>query len=172
MPFDLATYMIRRKFLKIFGASFHVLDDSGQVVAYSKQKAFKLKEDIRIYTDESMATELLTIQARQIVDFSAAYDIVDSGEGRKVGAARRKGFSSLVRDSWELQAPCGASSASRQAAMNSRKSRWLSGASSFSGCHWTPISKRSSPELASIASMTPSGLRATTRCSEPASRRA
>ncbi len=102
MPFDLATYMIRRKFFKIFGASFHVLDDSGQVVAYSKQKAFKLKEDIRIYTDESMATELLTIQARQIVDFSAAYDIVDSGEGRKVGAARRKGFSSLVRDSWEL----------------------------------------------------------------------
>lgn len=102
MAFDLTHYRIRRKLLKIFGAGFHVFDSQGRVVAYSKQKAFKLKEDIRIYTDESLREEILTIQARQVVDFSAAYDIVDSQEGRKVGAARRKGFSSMVRDSWEV----------------------------------------------------------------------
>lgn len=100
--FDLRHYMIRRKFLKLFGASFHVYDDSGRVVGFSKQKAFKLKEDIRVYTDETLGTELLTIQARQIIDFSAAYDIVDATKQVKVGAARRKGWSSLVRDSWEI----------------------------------------------------------------------
>ena len=102
MSFDLNSYTIRRKVLKIFGASFHVYDPEGRVVGFSSQKAFKLKEDIRVFTDESKQEEWLSIQARQIIDFSAAYDVVDSREGRKVGAARRKGWSSMVRDSWEL----------------------------------------------------------------------
>ncbi len=101
-PFELSEFMIRRKVLKIFGASFHIYDPSGNVVGFSKQKAFKLKEDIRLYTDDSATTELLTVHARQIIDFSAAYDILDARAGSKVGAARRKGFSSILRDSWEL----------------------------------------------------------------------
>jgi len=99
--FELGHYMIRRKVLKIFGSSFHVFDGD-RIVGFSKQKAFKLKEDIRVYSDESLNDELLNIHARQIVDFSAAYDVIDSQSGEKVGAARRKGFSSIVRDSWEL----------------------------------------------------------------------
>ncbi len=102
MAFDLAEYTIRRKVLKIFGASFHIYDPAGNVVGFSKQKAFKLKEDIRVYSDASMAEELLTVKARQVIDFSAAYDIVDAGESRKVGAARRKGFASIIQDSWEI----------------------------------------------------------------------
>jgi hypothetical protein len=102
MGFDLRRFMVRRKVFTVMGASFHVYDPDLRVVAFSRQKAFKLKEDIRVFTDESKATELLSIQARQLVDFSAAYDIVDSGEARKVGAARRKGWSSILRDSWEL----------------------------------------------------------------------
>ena len=93
--------MIRRKVLKIFGGSFHVYSDD-RVVGFSQQKAFKLKEDIRVFSDESKREELLSIQARQVVDFSAAYDIIDPQEGVKVGAARRKGFSSMMRDSWEV----------------------------------------------------------------------
>lgn len=95
-------FRIRRKFLKVFGASFHIYDSQDRLLGYSKQKAFRLKEDIRVFTDESMATPFLTIRARQIVDFSAAYDVVDERDGRKVGAARRKGLASILRDSWEL----------------------------------------------------------------------
>ena len=102
MGFDLRRFMIRRKLLTVLGATFHVYSEDGQVVAFCRQKAFKLKEDIRVYTDTTKATELLAIRARQVIDFSAAYDIVDSAEGRKVGAARRKGWSSVMRDSWEL----------------------------------------------------------------------
>ncbi len=100
--FDLSSYTIRRKVFKFFGASFHVYDAGGKVVGFSDQKAFKLKEDIRVFSDESKSREVLAVRARQIIDWSAAYDIVDSEEGRKVGAARRKGWSSLVRDSWEI----------------------------------------------------------------------
>jgi hypothetical protein len=101
-PRAVGAYRIRKKFWKVLGAAFHVLGPNGEVLGYSKQKAFKLKEDIRVYSDESLATETLAIHARQIVDFSAAYDVLDPREGKKVGAARRKGFASILRDSWEL----------------------------------------------------------------------
>lgn len=100
--FALDHYTLRRKVLKFFGAGFHVYDAHDQVVAYCKQKAFRLKEDIRIHTDESESHELLAIRARQIVDFAASYDVIDGDSGKKVGSARRKGLRSLLRDSWEL----------------------------------------------------------------------
>jgi len=93
-------YLIRRKVLKILGGAFHVFDPAGNVVFYSKMKAFKLREDIRLYTGEDMTQELLTINARQIVDIAAAYDVVDARTGEKVGALKRRGWKSMVRDSW------------------------------------------------------------------------
>ena len=71
-PFDYPRYIIRKKVFKLLGAAFHVYDEAGNLIMYSRQKAFKLKEDIRLYSDETMKVELLTITARQVVDFSAA----------------------------------------------------------------------------------------------------
>jgi hypothetical protein len=102
MLFESDTYTIRRKILVLFGAAFHVHDANGSVIGFSKQKAFKLKEDIRIYSDESCSTEVMTIKARNIIDFSAAYDVVDTRTGETVGTARRKGWTSIFRDAWEL----------------------------------------------------------------------
>jgi hypothetical protein len=66
---------------------------------------FKLREDIRVFADESKSSELLWIQARQVIDFAAAYDVTDRTSGEKVGALRRKGWSSIVRDAWEVLDP-------------------------------------------------------------------
>jgi hypothetical protein len=63
-------------------------------------KAFKLKEDIRLYTGEDKQTEILTIKARNILDISATYDVYDPGTQQKVGALRRKGLKSVLRDEW------------------------------------------------------------------------
>ena len=98
--FGHAQYIIRKKVFKLLGAAFHVYDTAGNVVMYSKQKAFKLREDIRLYTGEDMQTELLTIQARQIIDFSAAYDVIDPRARAKVGSLKRKGLKSMLRDEW------------------------------------------------------------------------
>ena len=95
-------YLVRKKFWKVLGAAFHIYDPQGELAFYSKQKAFKLREDIRLFTDESMTTEVLTIKARSIIDFSAAYDVVDTASGQKIGALKRKGFTSIFRDSWIL----------------------------------------------------------------------
>jgi len=98
-------YLVRRQVFRLFGAAFHIYDPSGGVAFYSKQKAFKLKEDIRLYTGEDMQTEVLSIQARKVIDFSAAYDVIDSASQIKVGAVRRKGLRSILQDEWILLDP-------------------------------------------------------------------
>ncbi|HYO53687.1 hypothetical protein [Archangium sp.] len=98
--FGQSRYMIRRKFFKFFGGAFHIYDEAGNVAFYSKMKAFKLKEDLRVFTGEDMQQEVLTIQARNILDISATYDVTDAATGQKVGALRRKGLKSILRDEW------------------------------------------------------------------------
>jgi hypothetical protein len=65
-------------------------------------KAYKAKEDIRLYTGEDMETELLQILARQALDISAAYDVIDSTNRETVGALRREGLKSVLRDEWTV----------------------------------------------------------------------
>lgn len=96
------TYLIRRKVFSFLGAAFHIYDPSGRLIGFSKQKAFKLKEDIRVYTDESKQQELLVIKARNIIDFSASYDVFDPAANMLLGIWQRKGFSSMLRDKWAL----------------------------------------------------------------------
>jgi hypothetical protein len=94
-------YTIRRKVLSFLGQKFHIYDANDKLLGFSEQKAFKLKEDIRVYTDESKTDERVAIKARSIVDFGAAYDVFDSKQGQqKVGALKRKGWTSILRDSW------------------------------------------------------------------------
>jgi hypothetical protein len=100
--FTHSQYLIRRKIFKFLGAAFHIYDSSGTLVFYSKQKAFKLKEDIRIYTGEDMQKEVLTIQARNILDVAATYDVHDPATNAKVGALKRKGLKSIIQDEWAI----------------------------------------------------------------------
>ncbi len=95
-------YLFRRKVLKLFGGAFHVYDETGTVLFYSKQKAFKLKEDFRIYSDESQTQELLTIKTPQILDIGATYNVQDVTTGEAVGALRRKGLKSIFKDEWVI----------------------------------------------------------------------
>ncbi len=99
-------FTIRRQVFKLFGAGFHIYDPDGNVVGYCKQKAFKLREDIRIYTDDSKSTELIRIGTRSIIDFGAAYEIT-LPTGESLGSLRRKGMKSLIRDSWLVFDPKG-----------------------------------------------------------------
>ena len=99
--FQFPSYLIKRQVFALAG-TFRFYDPSGNQVMFSQQKMFKLREDIRVYSDETKTQEVLAIKARQIIDFSAAYDVVDSATGQKVGALRRKGLASMLRDEWEI----------------------------------------------------------------------
>lgn len=94
-------YLLKRQAIALTG-KFRFYDPNGTQVMFSEQKMFRLREDIRVYSDESKTQEVLSIKARQIIDFSAAYDVVDTAMNQKVGALRRKGLRSLLRDEWEV----------------------------------------------------------------------
>jgi len=94
-------YLLKRQVFALTG-KFRYYDPNGNLIMFSEQKMFKLREDIRVFADEHKTQEVLQIKARQIVDFSAAYDVIDSAYNQKVGVLRRKGWRSMVRDEWEV----------------------------------------------------------------------
>lgn len=99
--FQHRSYLLKRQVFALAG-TFRVFDPMENLVMFSQQKMFKLREDIRVYNDENKTQEVLSIQARQIIDFSAAYDVVDTAMNQKVGTLRRKGWSSMLRDEWQV----------------------------------------------------------------------
>jgi len=96
------SYVARRNFFNFLGITCRILDTAGSLLFYIKMKAFKLREDITIYRDAGRTQPLLTIKARQIIDFSACYDVLDVQSGQTVGSCRRKGLKSILKDEWEL----------------------------------------------------------------------
>ncbi len=98
-------YLLKRQIFAMTGKFRYYAN--GKLVLFSQQKMFKLKEDIRVYADSSKKQEVLKIKARSIIDFSAAYDVVDMTTNQHVGTLRRKGLKSFLRDEWEILNPAG-----------------------------------------------------------------
>jgi len=99
--FQYPHYVLHRQVFALTG-KFRFYDPMGNLVMFSEQKMFRWKEDIRVYADESKMREVLSIKARQMMDFSASYDVVDTEMNQKVGVLRRKGWRSMFRDEWEV----------------------------------------------------------------------
>lgn len=82
------------------GSNFFIYDPAGNLVFFVHQKGFRLKEDITVFGDEGQSLPLLHIRARQVIDFSAAYDVIDATTQSRVGVLQRKGWRSIARDEW------------------------------------------------------------------------
>ena len=70
-------YRIRKKTLTI-GNKYWLEDQSGTTLGFCKQKLFKLKEDIRIYSDENESQELFCIKQVQIIDAWGKFSVINS----------------------------------------------------------------------------------------------
>ena len=84
-----------------FGNRFSVTDNNENILFYVKQKMFKLKEAIKVFTDTTLTNQLYTINADRIIDFSARYNFTDMG-GQSLGSIKRKGMRSMFRASYEI----------------------------------------------------------------------
>lgn len=73
----------------------------GRLIGFASQKLFKLKEDIRIFADESKNQLVYNIRADRIIDFSARYTFYD-GAGRELGSIKRQGMRSIWKAEYEL----------------------------------------------------------------------
>jgi uncharacterized protein YxjI len=80
---------------------FTATDAEGRTVAYVRQKLFKLKEDIVVFSDNSHSQENYRIKANKWLDFNTAYSITDA-QGAEIGKVARKGWKSLWKVKYEI----------------------------------------------------------------------
>jgi uncharacterized protein YxjI len=71
-----------------------VKDANGNLVAYVKQKLFKLKEAVTVFADERQTQSLFTLNADRILDFSARYNFA-TAQGSSIGSVKRRGMKSI-----------------------------------------------------------------------------
>jgi len=76
-------------------------DRPGQAFCFVRQAAFKFKEDIRFYTDDSRSHELMRIKARHRFDPRARYDVT-TPDGSKIGELQKVFGASLVRSTYRI----------------------------------------------------------------------
>lgn len=88
------------KFLTI-SSYIRVVDGTGRLVSYVKQRAFRLKEDVTIYADESQTQALFHIKANQMIDIGATYSIT-SADGRLLGAIKQRGMRTLWKATYDI----------------------------------------------------------------------
>jgi uncharacterized protein YxjI len=95
-------YVAKKAMFSFMGSAFRLFSPTGELAFFVKQKAFKLKEEITVCADEAQQNPRLRIKARSIMDVSATYDVTDAASGSVVGALRRKGLKSIIRDEWAI----------------------------------------------------------------------
>jgi hypothetical protein len=80
-----------------------VTDANGNLVAYVKQKIFKLKEAVTVFGDAQQNQPLFNLKADRVIDFSARYNFTDQ-RGISVGAVKRQGMRSLWKAQYDILA--------------------------------------------------------------------
>jgi len=81
-----------------------VTDANGRVVLYTKQKMFKFREHVEIFTDKTRATRLAEIKANKVIDWSARYFSTDAA-GVPIGSVGRRGWRSMWKAHYEVFNP-------------------------------------------------------------------
>lgn len=76
----------------------------GALLALAQQKRVAFKEEVRFFADESKRTVIFSFKARQRLDFGATYDVLDAS-GNPIGSFRKNFGASLLRSTWQLEAP-------------------------------------------------------------------
>ncbi|MDQ3685223.1 MAG: hypothetical protein M3430_06415 [Acidobacteriota bacterium] len=79
-----------------------VTDNAGNLLAYAKQKAFKLKEAVTIFADAEQTRPLYTANADKVLDFSGRYNFADARTGQSLGSVKRQGMKSLWKAHYEI----------------------------------------------------------------------
>lgn len=78
--------------------------NAGAMVAFAQQKRLAFKEKFTMYSDDSKSQVAFEMQARQVMDFGARYDIRDAN-GTVIGTVGKDFKSSLVRSTWLVYTP-------------------------------------------------------------------
>ena len=80
---------------------FRVHDAEGREQAFVRQKLFKLKEEINVFSNESRTQLNYKIKADRWLDFSTTYRFFDAKD-KEIGCIARRGLKSIWRASYQI----------------------------------------------------------------------
>lgn len=100
--YDESSFQAKRNFFSFLNQKFEIYGPGGDLRFYVSKAAFRAKEEITVYADRDESEPVMSINARQVIDFSAAYDVT-TPDGEHVGALQRHGMQSMFRDEWSIQ---------------------------------------------------------------------
>lgn len=88
--------------LAAIASQIYVTDASGANIFYVKQKLFKLKENIEIFTDSTKTQKIYTVKADRVIDFSPVFTLLNA-QDQEIGSVKRLGRKSIWRATYQLQ---------------------------------------------------------------------
>jgi hypothetical protein len=100
--FQQERFTVERRRILSFMPQFRFRDSGGSTLAFLPRKPLSWKEEIRLFTDETLSMELLSIKASKITDRGVAFEVTDSINRQKVGALQRSGWSWLIAAEWTI----------------------------------------------------------------------
>ncbi|MFT4093574.1 MAG: hypothetical protein QM640_08035 [Niabella sp.] len=80
---------------------FEAVDAKGETIAYVREKIFKLKDDVDVYSDKTKTRRLFNIKANQWIDWSTSYKVT-TDDGQSLGRIGRKGWRSIWKATYEI----------------------------------------------------------------------
>lgn len=80
---------------------FVATDNNGSVIAYVRQKMFKLVDHVEVFTNESKSQVKYNIRANKWLDFSATYTFQDAFNN-VIGRVARKGWNSAWKAHYNI----------------------------------------------------------------------
>ena len=100
-------YKVRKKVVAI-ADQYWIEDGRGTQLGYSRQKLLRIREDIRVFSDDSMSQEIFRIKQENIADAWGTFAVLDTATGACVGKLRRKALKSgLFADEYFILDPMG-----------------------------------------------------------------
>lgn len=95
-------YPLQLRFkLLALAPQIYVEDAAGVTVCYVKQKLFRLKEKVDVFTDKSRTQLMCTIGADRMLDFNSVYRFKTPDE-QTFGSVRRRGMRSIWSAHYEI----------------------------------------------------------------------
>ena len=81
---------------------FVAKDVNGKTLAYVRQKMFKLKESVTVYSDQSKSSVQYMIKANKWLDYNANYAFTRGTGEENIGRVGRKGRKSFWKATYEV----------------------------------------------------------------------
>jgi uncharacterized protein YxjI len=81
----------------------YITDAQDQPVLYVRQKILNLREDVRIFRDDTRTDEVFRIHADRIIDLGARYSFFDSATDQPLGSIKQRGLKTIWKAHYDLE---------------------------------------------------------------------